>query len=525
MKKLITILLTFLSFCGYAQVPHPALLSLKGIGGNGDDQVATQVIKTEDGGFIIDIGSNSDPNTGNIDSFCNIGGERSIFVKYNSDASEIEWSKCYGYASGGDTGYIYMYPQNDGETVFGGEYLSGSGWGFYICKQDGLGNIVWSHGYSKGNSPLLRDMIATNDGGYLMIGIVYYTDSNFTVHNSGSGNADIGVLKLDSLGNKQWSRAIGGSEDEEAAKVLTAPDGYYILGTTGSDDSDCTGNHGGNDIYLACVDYNGTILWHNDIGGSGNEGGDYACADNKGGILIAGTTTSTDGDIHHYVGGGSDYYLADLNSADVILWDNCFGGAGSPYVTSVCKATDGSVWINGLSNGQGGEIDTVYDTMNGDAWLVHADSTGNFIDARVLGSLGYDKGSMVYPLPNGSVISGGFYSENNGSFSLLTDYGSVLSTDAFLAIFSQYTTGIRQIPMSNHSINVCPNPATTEVTITSDPINNYQLIITDVLGRIIYKTNYTGKAVFSVNNWQAGIYYVQVVSGDGFKIIRKLLIE
>ena len=259
------------------------MLSLKGYGGSDDDQVNTNVTMTNDGGFIISLTSFSNTGSGNIDSFCALGGYRTIFAKYNSDASLLEWSKCY--ENNGDSFVLYAFPTNDGGTVLGGEFNTMVfGYGFLIWREDALGNIMWSHSYSKGNSPLLRDMIATDDGGYMMIGDAIYTDTNFTVHNSGSLNADIAVLKLDSLGNKLWSKAIGGSGDELANAIVENPNGgYYIIGRTPSNDYDCTGNHGGYDAYLARLDKDGNILWHRDLGGSATDDGVYAIDNGKGG--------------------------------------------------------------------------------------------------------------------------------------------------------------------------------------------------------------------------------------------------
>ena len=85
MKKFPTLFLILFSITSLAQ--HPGLISLKGIGGNASD-AAANVLQTTDGGFIVGFGTRSDVDTGNIDTlFCNVAQTRSIFTKYNSDAS------------------------------------------------------------------------------------------------------------------------------------------------------------------------------------------------------------------------------------------------------------------------------------------------------------------------------------------------------------------------------------------------------------------------------------------------------
>jgi type IX secretion system substrate protein len=521
MKKYLVLL--FIVFCFRAFAQEPAMLSLTGIGGSGVDQVSNQVTKTSDGGFIICISSTSAAGSGDIDSFCDLSGERSIFLKYNSDAMVLEWTKCL--LLDGDTSLEYIFPTSDGGFVFGGNYYT-TGWGMYICKQDALGNIVWSHGYSKGNDLSLISMITTGDGGYIMAGESSYVDTNVIVHYGSFMDADIFVMKVDSIGNKVWGKVVGGTGDESVGSVIMAPNnGCYIVGGTTSNDHDCTGNHGGYDAYLAMLDSNGNILWHNDLGGGGDDIGNYGCADGKNGILIAANSSSSDGDVmHHITAGMPNIWVLEVDSGNHILWNNCYGGGGGEMPNDICKATDGSIWIAGSAGTKGEEVDTVYG--HGEAWFVHADSTGNFLNAKVLGSNQQDQGSMVYPLSNGNVIVGGYYGENNESFASLESYGSFPIVDAFLAVFAPWNqTGVSQVSLVNNIVKIYPNPATEQVTIESQQKGNYEAIVTDVLGTLIYKAHFVDKIKISVNSWQTGMYYVRITNDQGYRSVQKLIVQ
>ena len=520
MKQILFLLFFALSLSVKAQ--EPVVGWLKGYGGNIDDAVVKPVIGTSDGGVIISISSNSDSGTGNIDSFCAMSGNRTIFIKYNPSASIIEWSKCYSYGMGGDTSLLYMFPQTDGGSVFGGEYLSAYGWGFYICKQDAMGNILWSHGYSQGESPLLHDMIPTNDGGYIMIGDVYYSDTNFIVHNSGSLNADIGVVKVDSVGNKQWSKAIGGSENEEAAKVVAAPGGYYVVGATSSFDSDCIGKHLNYDAYVARLDEQGNILWHRDLGGDGPDNGTYAWPDGNGGILIAASSASSNGDVHYHIG-NYDMWLLDVDSNSNIVWDNCYGGPGDEYSYSLCKANDKTIWLTGISKTQGGQVDTAYGDE--DAWVVHVDSMGIFLSSKVLGGSRQDEGSMIFPLANNSVITGGFYTTNDGSFSSLETYGGTLVTDAYVANFSPWTTEVKVFGGMRDEIEMYPNPANKNITFQAKDNRIYDLLITDIFGKNVYINRQIRKAEIFVKEWPRGLYYAYIVNKEGQVDFKKIVVQ
>ncbi len=516
MKKLLTLLLIFFTLSAFAQVSEPAMLSLMCIGGNGSDEVLPHVTKTSDGGFIISYQTLS--TNGPIVDLCSISKPDIIFQKYNADASALEWTKCY--AANGFLSYIY--PAYNGENVFGGGYNSGTGRGFYISKYDVLDNAIWSKGYSEGNSPLLFDMKQTSDGGYIMVGQVFYVDTNFTKHYGSWTDADIGILKLDSLGNKVWSKVVGGTGDDHVSSVVEGSgNSYYIVGTTPSNDSDLNGNHGGGDVYVIKLDKNGNILWHRDYGGTGVERATYAVTDGKGGVIVTASTTSTDGDVIHLAGPRQNIWALAVDSNNNIVWNNCYGGGpGDCYPNAICRATDGSIWIASVSYLKYGEIDTAYG--NGDAWFVHADSIGDFINAKVLGSYQDDRGTMIYPLSNGNVIAGGFYSATGGTFPNIF-YGA---DDAFLSIFAPWNqTVVKQVSTINNEMRIYPNPAINEVTIEISKRGNYDILITDVIGKTVYKTILTDKLKIPVIDWNKGLYYVQVISENGFKTTKKLLVE
>ncbi len=151
---------------------------------------------------------------------------------------------------------------------------------FLIHKENSIGTVIWSKSFGDGADAILRSMTATDDGNYIMLGEINDTDDDFTIHYGSSGNADIAVIKIDSEGNKLWSKVLGGTGYQWAACVVPAfGGGCFVIGTTNSNDYDCSGNHGGNsgsnDAYLAKLDGNGNLIWHKDLGGIGIDGGKY----------------------------------------------------------------------------------------------------------------------------------------------------------------------------------------------------------------------------------------------------------
>ncbi len=301
---------------------------------------------------------------------------------------------------------------------------------------------------------------------------------------------------------------------------MQAPgDGCYIVGGTLSNDFDCNGNHSGDsgisDVFVGRLDNSGNLLWHKDFGGTGIDAGRYACQDGKGGVLICGITNSRDGDITNYLGG---FWVLDVDSSGNLIWDNSYGNAGAESPNSICKAIDGSIWIAGISGTNGGEIENAYGSD--DAWFVHTDSVGNFINAKVLGSSQDDRGMMVYPLSNGNIIAGGFCDASNGSFSAIA--GSP-GHNAFLTVFEPQTTGVPNI-ISNESLRIFPNPAIEEFTLQVEEDDSCRVVVCDLIGRTMYEKNFVTALQIPVNDWNKGIYLIEVTRGAN-KIVQKLLVE
>lgn len=520
MKKLLLLLVIGCSLITYAQIPQPTMLSLKGIGGNDYDEVNTLTARTADGGFILGMYSFSAYGTGNIDASCNVSGYRTIFNKYNADGTVLEWSKCYKWD--GDTTLFYPFPQPDGSMVLGGYYNNTSGWGAYICKQDAMGNIVWSRGYSRGTSLSPTCMIATDDGGYLIGGASFYTDTNIDKHYGGFTESDIFVLKIDSLGNKIWCKVIGGTDDDYVKKLLAdGAGGYYVIGSTNSDDHDCSGNHGASDGYIARIDGMGTIKWHRAIGGALGDAAVDAVADGKGGLIIIATAYSTDGDIKHYKGGVANVWALQVDSTSKILWENCYGG-GFETASSLCKSADGSIWMAGQSTAAGGDVEIAYGKS--DAWFVHADSAGNFLNAKVVGSKKEDRGMLVWPLSNSHVLGGGFYGDSTGNFNNTKFYGG--DGDAFLVEFAPWNqTSVKQSSAFGYEIKVYPNPTDDDVFIKTKKPGSLQLTILNATGRTMYRIAFIGHVRVDVREWPRGIYHVQVGGEDGTRSVQQVLVK
>jgi len=522
---LIFILLFSRAFCADAQILQPQIDWLTVWGEEGT--VSSSGMKQLDGGFVICLETNA--LIGNIDSLCNRTDDRTIFMKYNADASVLEWTKCY-HSSFSDSGFGFLYQLNSGNYILGGLGAK-STHKFLIHKEDGSGLRIWSKEYGDSAEAIIRSMLATSDGGYIMVGEVYYTSVDFPTHYGSWMDPDIAAIKVDSNGEKVWSKVFGGTGYEYIHDLVSGPNnGCYILGTTNSDDHDLTGNHGGSsgsfDAYVLRLDEDGNIIWHKDLGGDGDDGAASGWPDGKGGLLVGATSGSHNGDVSHQVNyGGNNFWALHIDSSGTILWDNSYGGGGDEFTSSICVAEDNSIWITGDNDYRDSfEVDTFYGGQY-DAWLVHADSNGNFLSEKVIGGPKPDGGEMVYPLSNNNVIVGGYCDSVGGVFPPVYWNGG----GAFLAVLEPTPVSVDQVQLASTTLSIYPNPVTDEINISwlQPQSGKVYLSITTITGRQVYNGVVEGatKTIkIKTNDWNQGVYFLSFNDGAGAVIVRKIVI-
>ncbi|WP_158629479.1 T9SS type A sorting domain-containing protein [Flavobacterium microcysteis] len=214
----------------------------------------------------------------------------------------------------------------------------------------------------------------------------------------------------------QWQKSLGGSGNDYANSVQqTADGGYIVAGYTSSNDGDVSGNHGGDDIWVVKLTATGTVAWSRTLGGSGNEVASYVQQTADGGYVIAGTTYSNDGDVTRNQG-NSDAWVIKLDNAGAIQWQKTFGGRHIDAATSVRQMADGGYIVGGytLSENTG---DIIGNRGAADYWVVKLTSTGNLDWNRCFGGQSYEYARAVQPTTDGGYVVGGYTSSIDGDVS------------------------------------------------------------------------------------------------------------
>ena len=135
-----------------------------------------------------------------------------------------------------------------------------------------------------------------------------------------------------------WEKSLGGTNYDEAERVLQTRDGGFILlGWTYSNDGDVTGNHSDNnsDCWVAKLDPLGNIVWSRSLGGSNWDVGLEIRETNDGGYIVSGHTYSDDGDIQKPLFGSSEALICKLDAVGNIQWFKTYGGSGEDVFLSI----------------------------------------------------------------------------------------------------------------------------------------------------------------------------------------------
>jgi hypothetical protein len=273
-----------------------------------------------------------------------------------------------------DGGYIVASSSvsNDGDVS--GNHGNSDYW---IVKMAATGNIQWQRCLGGSGDEWATSIQQTTDGGYIVAGWSHSNDGDVSGNHGGIGIPDYWIVKLDATGNIQWQRCLGGSLDEFAYSIEQTTDGGYIVaGGTSSDDGDVSGNHVNLDqsvfdYWIVKLDAIGNIQWQRCLGGSDNEWSgtsglfsEYSIEQTTdGGYIVAGSASSNDGDVsgNH---GGYDYWIVKLDVTGNIQWQRCLGGSFHDFVRSIEQTTDGGYIVAG-------------EDQFGVSWILKLDAIGN----------------------------------------------------------------------------------------------------------------------------------------------------
>lgn len=387
--------------------------------GGSDEDAARAVVALADGNYLIAGEAKSADG--------DVAGHRGFgdawLVKISPGGTKI-WAKTFGGTSG-DVAES-MVATADGGVVFAGTTSSSNGdisgnhgnYDAWVAKLDGDGNLLWSKCFGGTGSEQGKKIIATLDGGLLLVGAA--ESSNGDAAGNHGGN-DVLVVRLDAAGNKLWSRCYGGTYHDYGGAALALPDGgFVILGSTLSNDGDVTGYHGTAnttfDALLLRIDASGNRIWGKAFGGSGQDIGNELTRTNDGGLAFCGTTFSNDGDISNTHGNG-DAWLVKLDATGNRAWSRVYGGSRQDGAFHLLQKSDGSFIVANAASSNDGDVAGNHQAGLADAWITGHDASGNRLWGQTFGGTSFDGCRGLLAASDGTLILAGETSSNNGDIS------------------------------------------------------------------------------------------------------------
>ncbi|MFC4721384.1 T9SS type A sorting domain-containing protein [Geojedonia litorea] len=500
--KILIIITLFLNLIAFAQ---PEIAWQNHFGSTQDDY-AYSIVQTIDGGFVMagyTLGSNVDVT--------NHHGGRDFWVVKTNSSGNLQWQKALGGAGTevafsiiqtSDNGYIVAGYANsfDGDITesFGGEDI-------WVVKLDSSGNLQWQKSYGNSNHQRAFSIIPTSGGGYVLTGVTRI-DANDT---------DYIVIKLDNVGNVEWqynySYDTNNSNDEAHTIVQTLDGGYIVTGYS------VLFEHLGlnySDAWVIKLNSSGIAQWDIRYGGSLIDSLWDIQPSSDGGYIMAGYSSSTDGDITNN-NGGEDYWVVKIDAMGNLQWQKSLGGSNSERAFSVRETTDGGYIVSGYTQSNDGDITNAKGSQDG--WIVKLDNSGNLQWQKILGGTQSDIIRSIIQTTNSGYITIGNTSSNDSGV------GNVVGRhDFWIVRFGPETLGVNDSQTDYERLLVYPNPSNGKIHLSTpfQGVLNYEL--TDINGRVFQKGILENNTI----NYQlnSGLYLLQLKNAE-ITITKKIIVD
>lgn len=289
------------------------LVWMSNFSGSANDQVK-QIKATDDGGVVVLIETNS--NDGDMEGQ-NRGFYDLVVVKYDSNGHK-SWQRVLG-GKNIESSTSGLDILSDGSFIVGGSLSSKSGdfvdvewygdiFDCFVAKISEDGKLLWVKAYGGDRNDYANSVLATSDGGFILMGNTKSTTDTFAGVATGYDNAF--ALKCDASGKTQWVKVIKSSEASEMIEAIELNNQYIFIGQSRGTDYDVAGqNKGSMDVFVANYDLQGNLVSNENIGGSKSEYASKIVVLNDYQISLLMYSESNDGDLNNLNYGEFDEVL------------------------------------------------------------------------------------------------------------------------------------------------------------------------------------------------------------------------
>ena len=349
--------------------------------------------------------------------------------------------------------------------------------------------------------------IETNDKGYIMIGVRA---------SSAAYNQDVFVLKTDSLGNEQWRKVINLGSYDSGFNIIQTPDKGFLLGCYNIDVND---NNSGDGRILK-LDSLGNFEWGKMIGGPKADGVPIvALAKDSNYIVVSAYSYKTIFGFPEACEFRTQVVKMDKTDGSII-WNKQYDTIRRAIEPTMVKAdSDDNLIIIGNYYSQ--EIVGIY----GKAWLLKINQNGDSLLYRQFykSNNSHTMSNYVYDFcitEDKSMVTCG-YLDLDTAYTYL--WLAKMDSLGCLQPGCQYV-GVEELQKAKEGeLKVYPNPATTQATITYPTAEKVIMLqIYNMLGQKIYEEKLSKgsmQTTIDTRAYKKGLYKVVVGESSASLII------
>ncbi len=165
-----------------------------------------------------------------------------------------------------------------------------------------------------------------------------------------------------------WQNCYGGSADEVGHRLVRTSDhGFVVAGFTTSVDGDVSGQHGDHDTWAFKTDSTGALIWQRTVGGVSWDNAHGLAQALDGGFFLAGMMTP-------YPILYSQVSAVKLDGLGNVVWSVDLGGSSNETARDVAATSDGGCIVAGSAASNDGDVSGNHGLS--DAWVVKLDNAG-----------------------------------------------------------------------------------------------------------------------------------------------------
>lgn len=514
----------------FAQTPQYSWI--KKLQGPNDDHSINLTVDSDENIYIIGRYNDSiESGTKKVLS----NGDRDVFIsKYNKDGQLI-WLKSfgdYGYDKGMAIstdlqGNIYITGRYFDSCLFGNKLLRSKGhYDIFLAKMDSSGNYIWV----KSAGGRLHDeglaLYVDVSGNPYITG--FFRDTAFfdskMVKSDYDDNFDIFLAKYNTIGQVQWVKSAGGSNDDHGWTITGNNLGDIFIGGHFIDSAKFDGNPvfsiGSMDAFVASYNINGDFNWVKTGGSLWDDVVLDMVVDQQGNLYTIGFfDRSAKFDETTLLGDGfNEVFINCYERTGDMKWAKSAGGENMDEGEGIALYNDKELIICGGFQGDA-KFGNNQVTSQGDydVFISSLDLNGNFNWAKSVGSATNDYAFAVKTYGNNLYVTG-YYSDHSSFDQIILN--SKGKADAFLAKLNLNNIGFEEVILEQ---SFYPNPSKGLITI--DGIDAGILNIYDIQGKLLRSENFRSQHnQINLTNFNNGIYLLHFIV-DGKISIEKLIIS